>query len=302
MGTTCKRRKGRSLRALTMTLLLALLTAAILAGTVLAADHEGMGKSAKPGTPTAKAPRGSIATTTPTFTWSKARGAAKYELRVYDGGEMLLKKTGITKLSWTSNTALTKDVSLTWKVRASGAGGAGAWSRSLTFKVLTGDLAIGDSYQGGKVAYILQSGEPGYVAGETHGLIVATADQSAGIQWCNGPNTTTGATATALGTGLANTNTIISSQADPTTYAAGVARSYEGGGYTDWYLPSKDELSKLYDLKALGFGGFESPTAIYWSSSEYDLDHAWSQAAFDTGGPDYILKNGGFQVRAVRSF
>jgi len=166
----------------------------------------------------------------------------------------------------------------------------------------TPPLAIGDSYQGGKVAYILQSGDPGFVAGETHGLIVATADQSAGIQWCNGPNTTTGATATALGTGLANTNTIISSQADPTTYAAGVARSYEGGGYTDWYLPSKDELSKLYDLKALGFGGFESPTAIYWSSSEYDLDHAWSQAAFDTGGPDYILKNGGFQVRAVRSF
>jgi hypothetical protein len=127
MGTTCKRPQGRSLRALTMTLVLALLAALLLAGTALAAT---------PSKPTAKAPRGTITQAKPTFTWSKARGAAKYEVRIYKGGKLLLKKTGISKRSWKNSKALPKNVSLTWKVRAKNARGPGAWSKSARFKVV----------------------------------------------------------------------------------------------------------------------------------------------------------------------
>jgi hypothetical protein len=161
--------------ALTTALVLALLAAVLLAGPALAA---------KPGTPTAKAPKGDITTTTPTFKWSNVAGAAKYELRVYKGTTLLVRKKGITKPSWYASyrqeeicEALNTNVRLTWLVRASNARGAGVWSKRLTFKV----VGIGKRYQGGKIAYILQKGDPGYVAGETHGLVAAVADQSAGI-------------------------------------------------------------------------------------------------------------------------
>ena len=96
------------------------------------------------------------------------------------------------------------------------------------------------------VFYIFVSGDAGYVAGETHGLIAAVQDQNSGIQWNNGSLITTGATATGVGRGSANTDAIISVQgATETSYAAGLARAYNGGGYTDWYLPSKNELNQI---------------------------------------------------------
>jgi len=166
-------------------------------------------------------------------------------------------------------------------------------------------LAIGDFYQGGKIAYILVSGDPGYDANEQHGLIAATVDQSTGIEW--GPNNTaTGATATAIGSGLANTNTIIASQgASANSYAAATAKAYRGGGYSDWYLPSKDELQKLYENK-IALGNNFSTTKRYHSSSEAvrfqgDTWPAW-QILFGDGSWEELDKLNQFNVRAVRSF
>ncbi|MCX6363138.1 MAG: DUF1566 domain-containing protein [Actinobacteria bacterium] len=285
-------RATRPHRAPLAALLMALL---VLSGLVGAATPAGA--SATPGKPTAKTPTGTITTTTPTFTWGKVSGAAKYELRVYQGTTQVLKKTGLTKLSWKSATALPKNVDLTWKVRAGGAGGNGAWSTGLTFNVA---LAIGDAYQGGKIAYLFQSGDPGYVGGQTHGLIAALADRSTGIPWYGGSFVATGATGTALGTGLANTDTIIAVQGAPAaSYAAGWARAYNGGGYFDWYLPSKDELNELFVHQA-AIGGF-GPN-YYWSSSEFDAGTAWAKA-FDLSSPAYAYsKNGASFVRAVRTF
>ena len=159
---------------------------------------------------------------------------------------------------------------------------------------------IGQYFQGGIVAYILVSGDPGYDANTQHGLIAATSDQSTGIQWSNGSFTTTGATGTAIGTGLSNTNTIISSQGPTaTSYAAGLARAYKGGGYTDWYLPSKDELAKLYAMKLLGFGSFASN--FYWSSTEVVSSNAWVQG-FSSGSQSDSIKSYAGYVRAIRAF
>jgi hypothetical protein len=159
--------------------------------------------------------------------------------------------------------------------------------------------SIGDSLEGGKVAYILQSGDTGYDSNYIKGIIVATSNQSTGIQWYNGSFTTTSATGTAIGTGLSNTDAIIASQgATSTNYAAGLARAYTGGGYSDWYLPSKDELNQLY-INRVAIGGFTS--AFYWSSTEAAFAYAWRQNLND-GTQDTLGKNGTYYVRAVRTF
>jgi hypothetical protein len=159
-------------------------------------------------------------------------------------------------------------------------------------------LTIGESYQGGKIAYIFQNGDPGYVAGQVHGLIAAPTDQSTGIQWYNGTYITTGATATALGTGNENTDSIVAAQgAGP--YAAYLCDTLTLNEYSDWYLPSKTELNVLY-LNKVAIGGFS--TFNYWSSSECTTNGAWN-VGFSNGSLNYGgNKDNPIYVRAVRSF
>ncbi len=69
------------------------------------------------------------------FKWKKLGTATKYEVRVYKGAKLLLKKTGATALSWKAGKALPRKVYLTWKVRGANASGAGTFSTALKFKI-----------------------------------------------------------------------------------------------------------------------------------------------------------------------
>ena len=187
--------------------------------------------------------------------------------------------------------------STTYYVRAYATNSAGtAYGNVRSFTTVS--LAIGDSYQGGIVAYILQSGDPGYNASVKHGLIATTSNQSTGIIWYNGSYVTTGATATALGTGNANTNTIVNIQGAG-SYAAKLCYDLVLNGYSDWYLPSKDELNKLY-LNKTAIGGFAS-NFDYWCSTECGNSYAW-YFYFSSGSAYCGDKFNAFYVRAVRAF
>ena len=153
--------------------------------------------------------------------------------------------------------------------------------------------SIGDNGPaGGKVFYL--SDTSGF-----HGLEAAPIDQSGGIQWgCSG--TLVGASGTAVGTGKANTAAINAVCGNGT--AAQVAASYSLNGFTDWYLPSKDELNLLFQQETI-VGGFTR--MYYWSSSEAFLGNSWFQY-FDaqslSGIQNSNPKGSAMAVRAIRSF
>jgi hypothetical protein len=118
------------------------------------------------------------------------------------------------------------------------------------------------------------------------------------LAW-SGNTTTNVGTSTGIGTGSANTTAIIA-QSATANRAATAARAYAGGGLTNWFLPSQDELNQLYTQRAV-VGGFAA--GDYWSSSQDDANNAWVQH-FGDGDQDNDDKSDSLtiDVRPVRAF
>jgi len=147
---------------------------------------------------------------------------------------------------------------------------------------------IGQNYGGGIIFYTDGTGQ--------HGLISSTSDQGTAVVWgCY--NTSIPGTSTAIGTGQANTTAIVAGCAT-TGIAAQICDALVLNGYSDWFLPSKDELNQMYLQKAV-IGSFASN--YYRSSSENSAILAWVQSLYN-GTQNTLSKNSIFCVRAVRSF
>ncbi len=130
-----------------------------------------------------------------------------------------------------------------------------------------------------------------------------------GIAWLGeaaaGPvENATGAIDTAVGSGAANTTLIVSYLAGlgETGRAAQLCDELVEDVYSDWFLPSYDELEFMYlNLHAKGLGDFTND--VYWCSSENSTQAAY---AWSVNFPDGTQRGQGKyqqrRVRAVRAF
>ena len=157
--------------------------------------------------------------------------------------------------------------------------------------------AIGDFRDGGVVFW---------VDGTGGGLVVSVVDQSTAAEWgCYGTEIT-GADGTAIGTGAQNTIDIETGCATAGT-AADICANLTLNTYSDWFLPSIEELQEIYNYRvainatAVNNSGTSLGTDNYFSSTETSSNIAWYYT-FGNGYPTNGSKNFTFRVRAVRAF
>jgi hypothetical protein len=153
---------------------------------------------------------------------------------------------------------------------------------------------------GGIIFYVREGG-----GGDWNFLEAAPSDISVLHKWAP-DNQPVNQTQTALGAGLSNSNIILNEYGTSSSYAAQAANSYVYGAYTDWFLPSRDELMQIRQNLFLNGTGNLTSNATYWTSSQDQVftDNAWVVKMIQSNNGNTVSanKNTNFKVRAIRRF
>lgn len=229
---------------------------------------------------------------------------------------------------------LSVSTSYTMEVQYNGGFGSSMFSDKLTFSTAssfvpdTPGAPFGGGYYAGKIN----------VDGQIYALVIAPkslgGDSPSRLQWKTSESSTAGTSS--VNNGWANTQAMETAgiAAHP---AANFCRNLNIGGYTDWYLPSKDELEILYrsfkpttntndtsvgansssvpptsnytsnnpaqtSIALFQSGGAEAMASsnYYWSSTENGPLYAWVQLFLNGSAQAGVAKSTTHHVRAVR--
>ena len=166
------------------------------------------------------------------------------------------------------------------------------------------NLSIGNYHQGGVIFYLDGNGS---------GLICDISDIASPlnqVRWGCANDSLAGAASTNLGGGFSNTTDIING-CNEVGIAAEICYNLTNGGYSDWYLPSKDELNEMYINKtiinatSISNGGYalniSDDDDEYWSSSQEGSEYSTIQR-FGDGHQKGRGKSNLACARAIRNF
>ena len=290
------------------------------------------GQSIWPAKPNAPTIGTASATGATTATVAFTAGSAVYPAATFTATSSPGGLTGTGSSSPVTVTGLTANTSYTFTVTATNSEGTSAAS-STSNSITTLPVAIGAAFGGGYLAGQIST------AGNSiadYNLVVGpvASAQSSSIRYKNANTATAGADS--FIDGPQNTADIVADGNSTVYPAAHFCNDLVIGGFSDWYMPAKNELEVCYynlkptttnnstssginanavparasnyttgtpaqtsatDFKDTGAEDFAN--IGYWSSSEGSATQAWAQA-FNNGGQNNYAKNYTAEVRAIR--
>jgi hypothetical protein len=131
-------------------------------------------------------------------------------------------------------------------------------------------LSEGDNFQGGVIAYLFKEGDYGYDFQKQNGLVISEEYFSKTFWACKSDISET---KLSIGHGRANTLKIIE-VCNKKRSAVGFCYNYSKNGYQDWFLPSYDEMKKIYNYLLQEDGGFVQLKPGFWTSTQNDKEEA----------------------------
>jgi uncharacterized repeat protein (TIGR02543 family) len=190
-----------------------------------------------------------------------------------------------------------------WNTAADGsgtdyaAGGTYTSNEGLTLYALWKQIySVGDSGPGGGIVFY----DKGTYSDGWRYLESSLANAPTTLVWQD-PYVSISGIGTAIGTGMANTQAIVTwlrANSQSTDRAALYCDDLVEGGKSDWFLPSKDELNQMYINRDTigGFGG-----SSFWYSSQLDASRSGGQV-FGSGFQYNDYKSNLWNVRCARAF
>ncbi|MCL1929088.1 MAG: hypothetical protein FWG07_09905 [Treponema sp.] len=166
---------------------------------------------------------------------------------------------------------------------------------------------IGDTGPGGGIIFYRSNNVFGFIMTDTgktcYYLEAAPVAQGTSLAWASKEydRTDIPGTSFTIGSGRQNTARILA--IDANAPAALACKNYNGGGKTDWFLPSSDEFDEFYIFyvaNGKGTYGNLSPVA-YWSSSQGNYAGPWMKH-FGNCVRRQTYKESILSVRAIRAF